>query len=271
MQQRLIDTILTYPGHVIVTMRSKTEWIQEASDNGRSKPVRVGLAPEQGKGIEYEFDILLELTADHLGTVIKDRTGKFQDKTIDKPGEDFGVALREWLADSAEPAAEKKPEPIPAQPAAPAPAADTEHDRLYKETRAVFDAQGKTENEWREYAAKYVAGKSTTYLANTLAKLKERAAKALIEEINGPIYTALVGIGVDGKDIVDKIVDIAKTEYALEAMDYPTLVEVRDGLNWWLRELKFEEAKAANEVAEPALASAATQAEPAKVVELKAA
>ena len=96
-QRALVNAILTYPGHVIATMRSKTEWSIEADGKGRQKPVRVGLAPEQGKGIEYEFDLLLELSPDHIGRVIKDRTGKFQDELLDKPGEDFGQALAAWL------------------------------------------------------------------------------------------------------------------------------------------------------------------------------
>ena len=96
-QRALVNAILTYPGHVIATMRSKTEWSIEADGKGRQKPVRVGLAPEQGKGIEYEFDLLLELSPDHIGRVIKDRTGKFQDELLDKPGEDFGQALATWL------------------------------------------------------------------------------------------------------------------------------------------------------------------------------
>jgi hypothetical protein len=46
---------------------------------------------------EYEFDLLVEFTQTHQAVVTKDRTGKFQDETIDKPGEDFGVALYGWL------------------------------------------------------------------------------------------------------------------------------------------------------------------------------
>jgi hypothetical protein len=97
-QRALVDAILGYPGHVIATMRSKTEWSVEANGKGKQTPVRVGLAPEQGKGIEYEFDLLLELSPDHVGHVIKDRTGKFQDVLLEKPGEDFGRALAAWLA-----------------------------------------------------------------------------------------------------------------------------------------------------------------------------
>jgi len=100
-QRMLVDAILTFPGHVIATMRSKTEWVQEQTSSGKTKPVMVGMAPEQGKGIEYEFTFLLELSVDHVGTVLKDRTGEFQDKIITKPGEEFGQALLAWLAEGA--------------------------------------------------------------------------------------------------------------------------------------------------------------------------
>lgn len=100
MQRRLVNAILDYPGHVIATMRSKTEWTTQEV-NGRKQPVRVGLAPESGKGIEYEFDMLLEMAPEHVGQVLKDRTGRWQDKLIDKPGEEFGADLRAWLADGA--------------------------------------------------------------------------------------------------------------------------------------------------------------------------
>lgn len=103
MQRRLVDSLLDFPGHIIATMRSKTEWQTSTGDNGKSRPIRVGLAPEQGKGIEYEFDLLLELNVDHVANVIKDRTGKWQDKYVERPGEEFGKQLAEWLEDGAEP------------------------------------------------------------------------------------------------------------------------------------------------------------------------
>lgn len=99
LQRRLVDAILDFPGHVIATMRSKTEWQTSSDAGGKTRPVRVGLAPEQGKGIEYEFDLLLEISTEHIGNVIKDRSGRFQDKLIEKPGKDFGKALADWLSD----------------------------------------------------------------------------------------------------------------------------------------------------------------------------
>ena len=113
-QKALVEAILSYPGHVLATMRSKTEWAVEQG-NGKSKPVRLGLAPEQGKGIEYEFDLLLELSQAHVAEVIKDRTGRFQDATLDKPGADFGRELAAWLADGESPPATAATRPQGAQ------------------------------------------------------------------------------------------------------------------------------------------------------------
>ena len=102
-QRRLVEAILEFPGHVMVTMRSRTEWAQEQDDRGKIKPVRVGVAPVQGKGIEYEFDLLFELSVDHVCNVIKDRSGRFQDRIVEKPDEAFGKELVAWLEDGAEP------------------------------------------------------------------------------------------------------------------------------------------------------------------------
>jgi hypothetical protein len=109
-QRRLVQAILNYPGHVIATMRSKTEWTT-VDNNGKKTPQRVGLAPEQGKGVEYEFDLLVEISTEHIANVIKDRTGKFQDKLIDRPGEDFGQQLAAWLSDGLPSPVAPAPEP----------------------------------------------------------------------------------------------------------------------------------------------------------------
>lgn len=96
-QKALVDAILSFPGHVIATMRSKVEYIVTENDRGKTAPKKIGLSPEQGKGIEYEFDLLIEINQDHYATVTKDRTGKFQDSIIERPGIDFGNDLALWL------------------------------------------------------------------------------------------------------------------------------------------------------------------------------
>lgn len=97
-QKYLVDALLNFNGHIIATMRSKTEWIVESNEN-KTSPKRVGTSPDQGKGIEYEFDLLFDLSPEHVGNVLKDRTGKFQDKVLEFPGEEFGAELINWLTD----------------------------------------------------------------------------------------------------------------------------------------------------------------------------
>ncbi len=137
LQRVMVDAILRFDGHIIATMRTKTEWAQQQNDRGKIVPVRIGLAPEQGKGIEYEFDMLMEINAEHYATIIKDRTNKFQDKSL-MPDESFGKALAEWLLSGDVPERKEKAkselepeqrEPIPRKDApshparkAPAPA-----------------------------------------------------------------------------------------------------------------------------------------------------
>ena len=97
LQNKMVHALLGFPGHIIATMRTKTEWTINLDKNGKSSPTRVGLAPEQGKGIEYEFDMLMEISPEHTINVIKDRTGKFQDRIIQSPDEAFGAEILDWL------------------------------------------------------------------------------------------------------------------------------------------------------------------------------
>src|SRR5689334_19600912 len=46
-QNSLIDTIITSSLHIIVTLRSKTEYVVEQNEKGKLAPRKVGLAPVQ--------------------------------------------------------------------------------------------------------------------------------------------------------------------------------------------------------------------------------
>ncbi len=141
LQRRLVDAILNFPGHVLATMRSKTEWQTSSDSTGKNRPVRVGLAPEQGKGVEYEFDLLLEISTEHIANVIKDRTGKFQDKLIDKPGEMFGNMLREWLTETRDANPAKKAAAKKAKPASDPTPPVADDAAMEKATLAILAAQ----------------------------------------------------------------------------------------------------------------------------------
>jgi len=70
---KLVDAILNYPGHVICTMRDKTEYVLEENAKGKKEPRKVGTAPVAREGTDYEFDVMLNLSLDGMITVAKSR------------------------------------------------------------------------------------------------------------------------------------------------------------------------------------------------------
>ena len=101
LQATLIDTMLGSTCHIVATMRSKTEWVLEQNDKGRTVPRKVGLAPDQRKDVEYEYDLVLDLSRDgHVATASKDRTGIFDDRH-EVPSEAMGAELLAWLGSAA--------------------------------------------------------------------------------------------------------------------------------------------------------------------------
>ena len=100
-ERRMIDALVSYPAHIIVTLRTKSEWVIE-TDRGKSKPVRVGLKPEQRDGLEYEFDVVGELNLESTLTISKTRIPALHGAVIEKPGAALAETIRDWLADGAD-------------------------------------------------------------------------------------------------------------------------------------------------------------------------
>lgn len=98
----LIEAMLQSPCHIIATMRSKMDYVQE-SDGGKGKVKKVGLAPVMRDGIEYEFTLFMEMDQSHNGFVGKDRTQLFDNQIIEKPGIEMGKKLLDWLNSGVEP------------------------------------------------------------------------------------------------------------------------------------------------------------------------
>ncbi len=101
----LIEAMLQSPCHIIATMRSKMEYVQD-SDGGKGKVKKVGLAPVMRDGIEYEFTVFMEMDQGHNGFIDKDRTRLFDNQIVEKPGVEMGRILLDWLNNGVEPAAE---------------------------------------------------------------------------------------------------------------------------------------------------------------------
>jgi hypothetical protein len=98
-QNRLVQTIIQSPAHIISTIRSKTEYSYEKDEKGKIVPKKIGLAPVQRDGIEYEFTIVLDVSqSDHLATVSKKRGDElFTDNLPFLITEDTGKDIMRWL------------------------------------------------------------------------------------------------------------------------------------------------------------------------------
>jgi hypothetical protein len=107
-QNRLIEAILRAPIHVIATMRSKTEYaVTKDEKTGKSKPEKIGTAPVQRDGFEYEYDVIIDLGIDNVGVVNKTRCPALAGKVIDKPGPALADTLRDWLKGAPPPAVQQ--------------------------------------------------------------------------------------------------------------------------------------------------------------------
>jgi len=148
----LVESIIQSKAHVLCTMRAKTEYTLDKDDKGKVMPRKIGLAPVQRDGMEYEFSIAGELDLEHNFNVTKTRCSDLAGKSINKPGLQLAKILRTWLENGAQevPAAPKlqpaqkpaaapvqtsgQPGPAPtaspsAAPSSPAPAAAEESPR----------------------------------------------------------------------------------------------------------------------------------------------
>ncbi|HEY9354081.1 MAG TPA: ATP-binding protein [Nocardioides sp.] len=102
LQNAMVDALLSYPGHVVATMRAHTEWSLQTNANGRKEPVRLGTRPEQRKGVEYEFDVVAQMDTDNRLTVIKSRCPQLHALVVERPdGVDIAKTLLGWLNDGA--------------------------------------------------------------------------------------------------------------------------------------------------------------------------
>lgn len=135
--EALKNAILHPKCHLICTMRSKQEYLISQNDKGKSEIKKVGMAPVQREGMEYEFDVCLDLDMTHHAVASKDRTGIFQGISI-LCSEDTGKELAGWLKGE-----EKKEEP-----AKPTSFENPEaHERALKLLALVAKQNGWSEND----------------------------------------------------------------------------------------------------------------------------
>lgn len=133
----LVDAILRSPCHIIATMRSKTEYVQEKDDRTGKQVIRkIGMAPVQRDGMEYEFTVMLDIDMKHTASATKDRTGLLDGEyfTIDRS---TGEKLLAWLETGAD---------------APDP-----KEKLLADHKAALDAASTLDELYKAWAAAYRA------------------------------------------------------------------------------------------------------------------
>jgi hypothetical protein len=94
-QEQFKAMLLNADIHTICTMRSKQEYAQ-VEEGGRKKIQKLGMAPIQRDGMEYEFTAVLDVAMDHKAQASKDRTGLF-DGQIFQITKQTGEKLISWL------------------------------------------------------------------------------------------------------------------------------------------------------------------------------
>lgn len=97
----LVEELMRLPANLIVTMRTKTAYDVQDVD-GRKKPVKIGLAPVQRDGLEYEFTVVFDLDLHHNATCSKDSTRRFSGDQVHTLSPETGETLIDWMQSGAE-------------------------------------------------------------------------------------------------------------------------------------------------------------------------
>ena len=162
----MVDAIIGARLHIIATMRAKTEYVQEKNEKtGRTSVRKVGMAPVQRDGLEYEFDVVADLDQDNNLIIGKTRCPAIAGMVVNKAGKEIAGKLNNRLTDGGAPepapkftekparkAREAIEEAPAAEPVAAPSAVATEADEEFVEIETMHCDCG--------LPAKYVRGKS---------------------------------------------------------------------------------------------------------------
>lgn len=99
-----VEFIKQLPVHTICTLRTKQEYVLETNSKGKQQPRKVGLAPIQRDGLEYEFTLVFEVGMSHQATASKNRTTLFgDDESLDLTSPEVAGQIRDWLSNGLPP------------------------------------------------------------------------------------------------------------------------------------------------------------------------
>lgn len=86
--------------HIVITCRSKEDYVIEESENRKGfkvqVPRKIGLAPDFEKNFAYEFAFCFSVDMEHKSICTKDVSG-LTFENGQKITEDYGISIRKWL------------------------------------------------------------------------------------------------------------------------------------------------------------------------------
>ena len=165
----LVEAILQSKCHVIATMRAKTEYSLERDERtGKTVPRKIGLAPVQRDGMEFEFDVVGDLDQQNSLSISKSRCPELHNAVIARPGADLARKLKAWLSDATVPA-----------PAAQAQAQTHTHGN------GSAHAKEQVRAALRSYAGKHGQ-------AHAIAKMKAVSGAESLDSVATAKYAALI-------------------------------------------------------------------------------
>lgn len=97
LEQQMLDALMGFPGHVIVTMRTKNDYEME----GR-KVTKIGVKTVQREGAEYEVDVVLDMV-EGTATVTKTRYSPLAGLVVHHPGAELADSILDQLGQGADP------------------------------------------------------------------------------------------------------------------------------------------------------------------------
>jgi AAA domain len=103
---KLVDAMVSCKKHLIVTIRAKTEFVQEKNPaTGKTEIRKIGLAPIQRDGLEYEFTLVGDIDLSNNLKISKTRLDGVIDpgQVFEKPGAGLAKKIYGWLMDGAMP------------------------------------------------------------------------------------------------------------------------------------------------------------------------
>ena len=150
---KLVDAMVQSSSHIICTLRTKSDYVLETV-NGKQVPKKVGMAPIQREGMEYEFDVVGDLDLAHTLTITKTRCKPLDGRQFQLPGEDVAEILNKWVNSGEAPKARAAAKPEPASVAAPVGSVSAEAQKVL----VAFKGIGVSQDECEARVGKLAGG-----------------------------------------------------------------------------------------------------------------